>query len=222
MAQLTEKDTRERILDAAERLFADQGFRATPLRAITAEAGVNLAAVNYHFGSKGELVRAVLRRRLEPLNLERLAALDRVESSFPDGSAPLEQVVEAFVGPVLEMSRDPERGGHAFMRLFGHAVNQPDTDVRDFVLSQFGDVARRFHRAFCRVLPELDEREVFWRMVFMVGSMSHSMLLWDQIPEMIRVVCRPERTTGIKRRLIPFLAAALRAPMPRAGDQVDP
>jgi len=113
------KDTKERILDAAERLFAVTGFEATSLRNITAEADVNLAAVNYHFGSKEKLTEAVFSRRLEPMNRERIALLDALEAHGGPDSRNLEAIVEAFVGPPLRMSRDPERGGPAFMRLLG-------------------------------------------------------------------------------------------------------
>src|SRR5579871_5345079 len=97
--------TKDRILDTAERLFARDGFEATSLRAITAEAGVNLAAVNYHFQSKEALVRAVIGRRMGPVNEKRLAMLDACETAAGDGPLPLEGVLEAFVRPVLEIAR---------------------------------------------------------------------------------------------------------------------
>ena len=95
--------TKDRILDAAERLIAKLGFEATSLRAITAEADVNLAAVNYHFQSKEALIRAVISRRIGPVNVKRLAMLDAVEAAHRDGPLPVGPVIEAFVGPVIEL-----------------------------------------------------------------------------------------------------------------------
>src|SRR6516165_8302775 len=94
--------TKDRILDAAERLFARDGIEATSLRAITAEAGVNLAAVNYHFQSKDALLDAIIARRIAPLNQRRLEMLDRIEAEFPSGPLPLERVLDAFFRPMFE------------------------------------------------------------------------------------------------------------------------
>jgi len=218
MAQVIEKDTKERILDVAERLFAENGFKATSLRTITTEAGVNLAAVNYHFGSKDALVREVLSRRIRPLNRERFESLERLEES-EGGEPSIEQIVEAFVAPAIRMSLDPDRGGHVFMRLFGHAMSQPDLDLRDFIAEHFRDVAKRFNRVLQRALPDLSEREVFWRMLFMVGSMAHSMAMADQLHKVSRGLCDPHDALGILRRLVPFVAAGFRAPLPDAIDE---
>ena len=113
MSQITEKDpkdTRERILSCAERLFAESGFDLTSLRTITTEAEVNLAAVNYHFGTKDELVREVLRRRIEPLNKERFDELARREASAGPSGPSVEEIIDAFIGPALRLSSDPAGG----------------------------------------------------------------------------------------------------------------
>lgn len=214
MTQIAEKDpkdTRDRILACAERLFAERGFDVTSLRTITTEAGVNLAAVNYHFGTKDELVREVLKRRIEPLNRERFDELDRAEAAAGAGGPSVEEIVEAFIGPAMRLSSDPSRGGRVFMRLFGYALSKPDPELRHFVGSQFREVANRFNAALQRALPELDEREVFWRMLFMIGSMAHSMAMSDQLHEISHGLCDPHDTEGTSRRLVPFLAAGFRA-----------
>jgi len=211
MAEKDSSDTRERILSCAERLFAERGFDSTSLRMITAEAEANLAAVNYHFGSKDELVREVLRRRIEPLNRERFDELERCEADAGPGGPSLERIIEAFVGPALRLSQDPSRGGRVFFRLFGSAVSQPDPALRDFIGAQFQEVAKRFNAALLRALPDLDEREIFWRMLFMVGSMAHSMAMSDQLHKVSHGLCDPHDTEGISRRLVPFLAAGFRS-----------
>ena len=104
--------TKESILDTAERLFAANGYAATSLRSIIAEAGVNLAAVHYHFHSKEALLEAVILRRSVPANQERLALLDRFEKAAEGKPVPLEKVIEAFVAPTFRMSRDPQERVH--------------------------------------------------------------------------------------------------------------
>ena len=96
-------DTKTRILDAAEKLFGEKGFDGTSLRDITTEADVNLAAVNYHFQSKDALVRAVIARRVVPVNQRRLELLDACEQAAGAGPLPIEAVLDAFIRPVLEI-----------------------------------------------------------------------------------------------------------------------
>src|SRR3984893_8545568 len=105
-------DTRTRILDAAERLFAERGFRGTSVRAITGLAGANLAAVGYHFGSKAELLAAVIRRETVPIIAAQGAGLDRLLARTPD--PPVAELVEAFAGPLFDkMPAGAEGGGRA-------------------------------------------------------------------------------------------------------------
>src|SRR5271156_4839584 len=114
--------TKDRILDAAERLFARVGIEATSLRAITAEADANLASVNYYFQSKGALVQAVIVRRLGPITKRRLELLDACERSVGSGPLPIEQVLNAFFRPVVEIY-----GSHAkeFGPLMGRLYTEP-------------------------------------------------------------------------------------------------
>src|SRR3954470_17942111 len=116
-------ETRTRILDAAEELFMQHGFEATSMRALTARAEVNLAAVNYHFGSKHALIEAVFRRRLDPMNAARIAALDELEAS--SRSADAGAITRAFVAPSLRMTEDAKGGGRNFIRLLGRTYTEP-------------------------------------------------------------------------------------------------
>src|SRR3982750_1892652 len=108
-------ETRTRILDAAEELFMQHGFEATSMRALTARASVNLAAVNYHFGSKHALIEAVFRRRLDPMNATRIAGLDKLEAT--ERSPPPEAIIRAFLSPGLPLLEDAKGGGRHFVRL---------------------------------------------------------------------------------------------------------
>ncbi|MEO6565431.1 MAG: helix-turn-helix domain-containing protein, partial [Casimicrobiaceae bacterium] len=113
--------TKDRLLDAAEALFMEHGFEATSLRLITATAGANLAAANYHFGSKEELFQAVLTRRLDPMNQQRVELLDRFERETAPEIVPCERILAALFIPALRLARDPQRGGTNFLRLLGRA-----------------------------------------------------------------------------------------------------
>jgi len=100
----SEIDTKMRLLDAAERLFSDKGFEAVSHREIASAAAVNLAAINYHFGSKDQLIRAVIKRSVDPLNARRLAALARAERRAGSTPVPTDKILEAFLGPAVEIS----------------------------------------------------------------------------------------------------------------------
>jgi AcrR family transcriptional regulator len=210
------RDTKERILDAAEALFADQGFSAS-MRNVTTEAGANLAAVNYHFGSKEALIEAVFSRRLGPLNRQRLKELDAAEAASESGLATLEDIVEAFVGPALRIPSDPAFGGEVFMRLLGHTMSRPHGKIREMFTEQFREVFTRFSGALRGALPALPPDELVWRFLFMVGSMAHTMAMSDDIHRMSGGVCDSADVEGTIRRLVPFLCAGLRSPGPQTA-----
>ncbi len=175
-------DTRERILDAAERLFGDRGVVATSLRDITAEAGVNVASVNYHFGSKEALLVNVLERRFRPINQQRLALLDAAEAEAGNGPPSVEAVVRAFLRPPFERQRDWSAGAQAsFLRLVGRIHSETDESYRALFIRQFDEVVRRFRIALARALPHHHEADINWRLLFMMGSMAFTML-WGRAP----------------------------------------
>src|SRR2546430_11769897 len=123
-------ETRTRILDAAEELFMQHGFEGASMRMLTAKAGVNLAAVNYHFGSKHALIEAVFRRRLDPMNVARIAALDQLEGDAPGRVLAPESIIRAFIGPGLRLIHDAKGGVPHFIRLLGVNHNEPAETVR--------------------------------------------------------------------------------------------
>jgi AcrR family transcriptional regulator len=163
--------TRERILGAAETLFARHGFAGASLRQVTAAANVNLAAVNYHFGSKDNLIEEVFRRRLDELNARRLEAL---KAALQADAPQLEAVLGAFIRPALDLSLD-HGGGHAFMRVLARAYAEHDERLRRFLSDNYGHVLREFAVAFGRLLPHLDKEELYWRLDFITGALTHSM-----------------------------------------------
>src|SRR6478609_7238305 len=177
----TSADTKTRILDAAERLFVEHGFEATSLRSLTSAAGVNLAAVNYHFGSKEELFQAVLTRRLDPMNQARVALLDRAEAEASGAPVSCEQILAALLTPALALSRDPERGGKNFLRLLGRAYADPAPFIRRFLSDQYATMIERFKTAFARALPDLPKKELSWRLHFIMGALSYTLAGTDAL-----------------------------------------
>jgi AcrR family transcriptional regulator len=218
-------DTKSRILDAAEELFMEHGFEATSLRLITAAAGVNLAAVNYHFGSKEELFEAVLTRRLDPMNQDRMALLTRYEAAAGGEGQPqltCEKIISAMFIPALKLARDHEQGGKNFLRLLGRAYADPAPFIREFLSSQYAEMIARFRAAFGRALPHLPREEVSWRLHFVMGALSYTLAGTDALKMIAQF--HPEEVHNdelLLKRLAPFLAAGLRAPMVEAKDAHD-
>ena len=210
----TERGTKERILDEAEKLFAEQGFAGTSMRAITTAADANLAAVNYHFGSKESLIDAVFTRRLEPINRERLEWLDRLEAATDAPS--LEDILEAFLGPPLRVSQHPVEGKSLLhvAQMIGHATSRPDSRIKDMLIQQFDTIVERFTAALARQLPELDPGQMLWRFLFMIGTMAHTMAISQDIKAYTQGVCDPNDAEGLLRTMVPFVAAGFRAPAP--------
>jgi AcrR family transcriptional regulator len=215
--------TKARILDAAESLFMEHGYEATSLRAITASAKVNLAAVHYHFGSKEELFQSVLVRRLDPMNRARLGVLARFEAEVAPKPLPCERVLTAFLTPALTLARDPERGGKDFLRLLGRAYADPAPFIRHFLSAQYGVTIARFKAAFARALPQLPPRELSWRLHFIMGALSYTLAGTDALKLIAEL--NPHETTNdevLLRRLAPFLLAGLTAPLPAADAAAHP
>lgn len=203
--------TTQRLLDAAERLFAERGVRQTSLRAVTQAAEANLAAVNYHFGSKSGLLRAVLERRVAPMNDERLQRLDAAEASAGSRGPELHAVVEAFLAPAVKIGRGE---GRHFFALVARLHSEPDEAVRREFMQRFDAVSARFLPALQRCLPELSVPELFWRIHFVVGALCHVVGNCLLLQDMSQGACRADDDEALPR-LIAFSVAGLRAPAPQ-------
>jgi AcrR family transcriptional regulator len=210
-------DTKDRILDAAESLFAQHGFDATSLRMITASAGVNLASVNYHFQSKNSLIEAVLTRRIAPLNRERLEMLASLEAA--NASPALEDVVHAFVAPVVRKRLGGGEQGADVGRLFGRIYSDPCECARASFFSQMREILRPFTSAFRRALPGLPAVEVLWRIHFGVGVMAHTLAGMEHLKNVSGGLCDLSDVEGVIDRIVTFVCAGMRAPLARAANR---
>ena len=202
--------TKEQILDAAERMFAENGFHAVSLRTIIAEAEVNLAAVHYHFGSKDALVEAVFERRVAPVNEARLAWLDRLEAEW-DGAPPVEEVLRALVTPAIQLAMDPERG-RTFMKTCGRFYTEAGDHLQPIFDRLFSKIIERFVAAFQRACPELPAVELLWRVHFAVGVMAHTLLDSERLRRISGGACDPSDVGAVVERMVNFAAAGMKTP----------
>lgn len=201
-------DTRTQILDAAEHLFAERGYRGASVRAITDLAGANLAAVAYHFGSKAELLATVIRRVIEPINAAQCAGLDRLLARTPD--PPVAELVEAFAGPLFDGMPAGDEGGARTSRLIVTIISDPAEEARSWTGPEDNAVRERYLAAFGRALPGLSPEELWFRIrgILAVTAVDRVEVYNRPSPD-----C-PSPVAGDAARhwAITFLTAALSAP----------
>ncbi|HSP69759.1 MAG TPA: TetR/AcrR family transcriptional regulator [Bryobacteraceae bacterium] len=205
---MTDKgDTKSRILDAAEKLFGMNGFEATSLREITAEASVNLAAINYHFQTKDSLIDAIVARRIEPVNKRRLELL---EAAGPNPA--LEKILTAFMAPVMQVRAD------TMVPLIGRILSNPDLFVDRVFLKHLAPVSQCFVEALSKALPDLPPSDVLWRLHFSVAVMTHTMLWGKVYPKITNGICDITDRDALVDRAVRFVAAGFRAPASQESD----
>jgi AcrR family transcriptional regulator len=205
-------DTKDRILEAAEQLFAHKGFAATSLRTIIAEAGVNLAAVHYHFGSKEALIREVFARRFEPLNRERLELLAAYLEATPLRKRAVEGILEMLVSPILRLLREKPGDWSTIGILVGRVHTEPDRSVRRLFHGQFQEVSEAFSGALRAVLPKIPEQEFAYRFHFAIAAMAASLVDPDEVRDLSGGRIDPIADPALfARRWVTFVAAGLRA-----------
>ncbi|MBO1014810.1 TetR family transcriptional regulator [Achromobacter sp. SD115] len=224
MQEIRPSLTRESILDTAEALFAQQGHDGTSMRQITTAAGVNLASVNYHFGSKESLVQAVLKRRLEVLNRERLRLLrlrllDELEAHAEGRPLKPSQIVDAFFGTLLRLAADPAQAGSTFLPLLERTMTDPSDFIRALFAEEYADVLERYRNALFAALPDVPRAEIVWRFQFMLGATSYAIIGTDLLRSVtgwtIDDAEQPDNPNLLLPRLMSFLLGGLRAPLPQ-------
>ncbi|KLV10783.1 MULTISPECIES: TetR/AcrR family transcriptional regulator [Photobacterium] len=204
-------ETKARILDAAELLFAEHGFKDTSLRTITSKAGVNLASVNYHYGDKKTLVRAVLSRYLEAfmpaLQAELEVLLTRDDFSMFD-------VFCCVKSPLLSLNDFRINGATIFMSLLGRGYTDVQGHLRWFIVTRYDKVLKLFTTAVCRANPSLDPETLFWRLHFTLGATVFTMASSTALCEIAENdFSRQISTQDLVERLVPYLAAGVAAPI---------
>lgn len=205
---MAQKDTVERILDAAEALFSEKGFAETSLRNITTKAGVNLAAVNYHFGSKKSLIQAVFARYLTPFSVQFSNQLDIIDQQ----QRTPEQLLKLLVLTLTKSGLEHPDKFAVFMRLLGLAYSQGQGHLRKFLTSEYGDVFKRYMKEINRITPQLTPMERFWRIHFMLGAAVFTMSSVDSLMAMAdHDLDMKTEVKDVISQLMPFLASGLMA-----------
>jgi AcrR family transcriptional regulator len=204
------RPTRERILDSAEKLFARCGFHGVSVRDITQDAGVDVALVNYHFGSKQALLERVLGRRSEVLNEERMRRLEACIAKARPGPPQLDDIIDAFTHPLLDRS---ERGGAGWKAYFGLIAQMNNsTELGGVIMTKYFDpVVRAFVDALRSTLPDCDPRDVYWSYHFLSGALTLTFAETGRIDNLSGGLCRSSDLDSVHERLVPFVAAGFRA-----------
>lgn len=206
-------ETKDKILDSAEKAFADGGYAATSLRSIMSGANVNVAAIHYYFRSKEALLEAVLMRRMEASNRERLRLLREYESSLGGARPQVDEILRAFLSPTFRMAAEPAQGGYPFIRLLGRLQAESDL-LPTIVQSRLGPVLLRFADALARALPELAPHELFLRARLAMGATAQVMRDAPMIKSLSSAQdgASPD-WNSMMERVIPFLSAGFHAPL---------
>jgi AcrR family transcriptional regulator len=204
------RPTRERILDAAEHLFAARGFHGVSIRDITGAAGVDVALANYHFGSKQGLLEAVFMRRADDLNAERLARLDALHAAGRRKAPALEEIIDAFTHPLLDRSARGGPGWKSYFALIAEINNSPEFGGV-LMTKTYDPVVQRFIAAIRRALPRCDERDLYWAYHFLSGALTLTFAETGRIDKLSGGVCRSNDLDAVHERLVPFCAAGFRA-----------
>jgi AcrR family transcriptional regulator len=205
--------SRERILAEAERIFGAHGFDGASIRQLANAAGVPVALVSYHFGSKEGLYRAVFERRVPTVVEQRLAGL-AIAMSEQDLDRRLELVVKALVFPMLRLrahDRDP-----SFGRLLAHETMDPNSEQRGFIQDMFDPIARKVVEALGSALPGRTKTELWWAYEFMLGAMVYVMGDAGRLARLTGGLCRPDDESASVRHMVAFLTAGIRFGAPAA------
>ncbi|NQZ88572.1 MAG: TetR/AcrR family transcriptional regulator [Colwellia sp.] len=203
--------TKNKILDAAENLFAIQGFNGTSLREITSRAEVNLAAVNYHFGSKKELIKSVMSRYMNELSPRLEASLVNI---CEQENLTLLEVFSAFIEPLLSLNEFKENGTSNFLQLLGRGYSDSQGFLRWFLTTQYPGVINNFVKAVQKAYPELTTEEMFWRLHFTMGTIVFTMSSSDALMDIAKSdFDKTMDIAGVIKKVIPYVAAGVAAPL---------
>lgn len=205
--------TLDLLLDAAEELFAKQGYDGTSMRSITGLAGVNLAAAHYHLGDKEALYVKVFMRRLQPINESRLARLTQAEQDAGVQLVSMEHIIEIMARPLFELSADTQQGGQYFVRILGRCLVEPLPCMEAIITAELQPVMARFSQALRRHAPHLAPEEFLWRFSYVIGAIHHTLATMHCMKVRTHGLCRDHDHAAALQRFIQFAVGALTAPV---------
>lgn len=205
-ARTTGRPAKERLLNAAERLFAKRGYHGVSIRDITDAAKVDVALVNYHFGTKRALLKSVFERRAEVLNRERLERLEAVRI-HAGGTLDLQAVVNAFMEPLIQRSMRGGPGWKAYFALTAQVNNSLEFSI--LMTRSFDPVVHKFIDVLKEALPGADPRDVYWGYHFLTGALTLTFAETGRLDRLSNGICRSSDLDAVHARFAPFMAAGL-------------
>jgi AcrR family transcriptional regulator len=202
--------TRQKILDAAEKLFARRGFHGVSIREITRTAGVDVALANYHFGPKKNLLAAVLERRAQILNDERLHLLAEAKQRAAPKPASAEAIIHAFTYPLNNRSARGGAGWKSYFALVAQINNSPEWGGS--MMSQYFDhVVHVFIDALREVFPDCHIRELYWAYHFLSGALTLTFAETRRVDNLSGGLCKSTDLDAVHERLVPFCVGGFTA-----------
>jgi AcrR family transcriptional regulator len=211
LTKATAKPVRQRLIEAGERLFAEHGWDGVGIRTIAAEADVSLAALNYHFGDKENLLAEIFAERARPIAAERMRLLTELQAS---GADTLEGVIESFLRPALGAWSEAQFGGKAFAKLRARLAAESEAFNGRIRADAFDESSQRYIAALRALLPELSLEELGWRFHFLLGAMLYTMADSGRIKSLTGGKCDPGDVEALMLHIVPFLAAGFRSAPP--------
>jgi len=211
--RIPESGPKRRLLETAEQLFAERGFDMVAVRDITGLAKSNVAAVNYYFGSREELIRLVIYRYATPIGEERLARLEAVEKKWSGKMPPLEEVIEAYVRPLSGIAKKTNLPDAGYHMLVGRILSLPGNVFPQETELITQSAAARFIRVLAKALPTVSGEELIWRTHFLTGGMLHLLVHQDE-PRTLGEAAGTPTMDAILSRFIRFATAGLREGVP--------
>lgn len=202
-------ETGTKILLAAESLFAEQGFHGVSLRQITAKAGVNLAAVNYHYSDKQSLCREILVCRLREVNKIRLDELSQAEARAQESVVPLEEIIGIMARPLLQHGSNPDSYNAASIRLIGRVIVETQPLAAEILTTELQPAMTRFGQAIRRHVPSLSPPDFLWRFSLVIGAMHHAMATLHDMKALTNGLCPNDDSAGALRNFTAFAVRAL-------------
>jgi AcrR family transcriptional regulator len=207
--EVTNVSKRDRILDAAEALFAERGFDGVTLRQIASSAGVDVALANYHFGKKLELFNAVFERRAALLNQSRLDALRKVQAEQADSGPSVEQIIEAFLRPLELTQETADPGWRHYLALIAYVNNSTYWGKR-MMSKLFDDLVQEFIAALRQALPTASDQDLYWCYHNLSGALTLTLAQTERIDTLSGGLCQSSDFQAAYDHMIPFVAAGFR------------
>ncbi|MGC6425289.1 MAG: TetR/AcrR family transcriptional regulator [Lentimonas sp.] len=203
----TSDNTRSKLLQATEKLFAEHGYRAMTMRDVTEKAGVNIAAVNYHFGSKADLMRETIRGRIEPINIVRLRRLDLLIKQYGASPIPVIEIFDTLIRPIYESDEAKNAPNRVLIRMIGRAFSEPADFMRNLHQEFFQDLSRRYLEQLKRTRPDLSEANLRHRFFLSISTMLGATVNQGLLESLSRSKSTPINYDKFVSELVAYIAA---------------